>query len=598
MAKSGYKSVAVTKWDTLKFSWEIASQSVANNTSTVSWKMELIATDYGRISASSESAWSITVNGTNYTGKKNIGISNNATKTLASGTTTIAHTADGSKSFNYSFSQTMNITFSGEYIGTVSGSGSGTLDKIPRAATLTSAPNFNDEANPKIVYSNPAGSAATTLQACIASSGGDTIYCAYRDISKSGTEYTFSLTAAERTTLRNAAKNSKSITVKFYVKTVIGSNTYYSSLSKTLSIVNANPTVNPTITDTNSVTTGLTGDSNKLIRYFSNVSIAFGASALKGASISSRKVESGSKSLTADGTINAVESGTFKFTVKDSRGNTTTKTVTKSIVNYVKLTCGLSNTGFNTDGVISFTVKGNYFSGSFGATSNTLTVQYRYKLAGGSYSSWTATQATVSSNTYSANITISGLDYQKKYVIQARAVDKLITIASSEKTMACVPVFDWGAEDFNFNVPVTMNHNGNTYNLLGLFRAMTTTYTPACDVTPGANYSSATVTAHLTGCNLRIGLSATRSASLAAGNFDNETVCTVDIDHGGKLANLYRVSFNTSTSGGVATLDCQATKVNDNVVRITINLCAAAHNLTSFNAYFAMPCTIVTKAYV
>ncbi|WP_226164213.1 DUF859 family phage minor structural protein, partial [Hymenobacter terricola] len=58
---------------------------------------------------------------------------NNSTKTLASGTTTIAHNADGSKTFNYSFSQQFDITFNG-WIGTISGSGSGTLNTIARAS--------------------------------------------------------------------------------------------------------------------------------------------------------------------------------------------------------------------------------------------------------------------------------------------------------------------------------------------------------------------------------------------------------------------------------------------------------------------------------
>ena len=36
-----------------------------------------------------------------------------------------------------------------------------TLDTIPRAASITSASNFNDEGKPTVKYSNPAGSAAT-----------------------------------------------------------------------------------------------------------------------------------------------------------------------------------------------------------------------------------------------------------------------------------------------------------------------------------------------------------------------------------------------------------------------------------------------------
>jgi hypothetical protein len=109
--------------------------------------MELVSGQYGRIDAGSKSAWSITVNGTTYTGKENIGIENNATKTLASGSTTIAHNADGSKSFSYSFSQEMYIHFDGESIHVVSGSGSGTLDTIARASqpSLVTWPNTTND---------------------------------------------------------------------------------------------------------------------------------------------------------------------------------------------------------------------------------------------------------------------------------------------------------------------------------------------------------------------------------------------------------------------------------------------------------------------
>lgn len=133
MASSGSTSVNVTDWDTLKFSWSQKSQNVANNTTTISWKLELIATSYGYINSSASKAWNVTVNGTKYSGTTSVGINNNSTKTLASGTTTISHNADGSKAFDYSFSQVFDIDFNGK-IGTISGSGSGTLNTIPRAS--------------------------------------------------------------------------------------------------------------------------------------------------------------------------------------------------------------------------------------------------------------------------------------------------------------------------------------------------------------------------------------------------------------------------------------------------------------------------------
>ena len=138
MATSGSKSVTVTQWDTLKFSWEVTSQSIANNTSTVAWKMELIAGSDGRIDSTTSKSWSVTVNGTTYSGTNTVGIANNTTKTLASGTITIAHNSNGTKTFSYSFSQSFSgISFSGTSLGTKSGSGSGTLPTIARKSSLT-----------------------------------------------------------------------------------------------------------------------------------------------------------------------------------------------------------------------------------------------------------------------------------------------------------------------------------------------------------------------------------------------------------------------------------------------------------------------------
>ena len=466
MATSGNKSVKVTNYDTLKFSWSETSQSVANNTTTISWKMELIAGSSGRLDSSALKAWSVAVNGSKYSGNVSVGIANNATKTLASGSTTIKHNADGSKTFSYSFSQSFSgITFSGSSLGTVSGSGSGTLDTIPRQATITSAPNFNDEENPILKYSNPAGNAVTSLQACIGWTGNDDI--AYRDISKTGTSYTFNLTTAERDKIRKACANANSMSLKFYIKTVIGGEIYYSRLAKTVTIVNANPTLNPVVKDTGANSIKLTGNGdNVVIKNYNAMDITFGSAALKGATIKSQKVVCGSFSRTTDGKLNYVDSNVFKFTVTDSRGNTTTKTITKTLVDYKKITCKLSNTKFTTDGVISFNITGNFWSGNFGAVNNSLDVKYKLYEKGSS-GSWIATTPTInaSNNTYSASVSVSGLDYQKKYEIVAYAADAAYIWANDDavytpfKTMSCIPVFDWGEDDFNFNVPVNMGEN-------------------------------------------------------------------------------------------------------------------------------------------
>ena len=101
MATSGSKSVKITDWDTLKFSWETTSQSKDDNTSTVSWKLQLVATGSGAINSSAKKDWSVKVNGKSYSGTNTIGISNNTTKNLATGTTVIEHNTDVMKLADY-----------------------------------------------------------------------------------------------------------------------------------------------------------------------------------------------------------------------------------------------------------------------------------------------------------------------------------------------------------------------------------------------------------------------------------------------------------------------------------------------------------------
>ena len=464
MATSGSKSVVVTSWDTLKFSWERESYSIANNTSTISWKMELITGTYGRISSTYNRDWEVTVNGTKYSGTSNINIGNNSTKTLASGSTTISHNSDGSKTFSYSFSQYFGINFSGNLINTKSGSGSGTLDKIPRKANITAAPNFNDEDNPTISYSNPAGNAVDKLDACI-SLDGSGAEIPYRNISKTGNSYTFNLTTAERETLRNATKTSNSRKVRFYVRTEIAGTTYLTYFEKTFSIVNGNPTFKTAVTDINTKTTALTGNNKKLVKYFSNASINSGAVAVKGATLKSQKVTNGSKSISAaTGTINAVESNKFVFSATDSRGNVGTYTYNADFVDYVKLTCNFGSNSPNTDGTFTFLVKGNYFNGSFGAVANTISVYYRYKDSNaGSYTEWAAMTVAKSGNSYTATADISGLDYKANYIFQAYAIDKLTTIYTEEKPIKSLPIFDWSDKDFAFHVPVILDNAKQLY---------------------------------------------------------------------------------------------------------------------------------------
>lgn len=107
--------------------WESATNTGANQ-STVSFS--LILKRPSRISSSASKSWSANIDGQNFSGSGSIGGSGD--KTLLSGSKVVGHNADGSKSIGFSASASLNITWSGQWLGTISGSGSMGLTKIPR----------------------------------------------------------------------------------------------------------------------------------------------------------------------------------------------------------------------------------------------------------------------------------------------------------------------------------------------------------------------------------------------------------------------------------------------------------------------------------
>lgn len=430
----------------LTLTWS-ATQNIAGNQSTVNWTLAGSGSTANYNPYYYSGPFRVTINGSQaYYSTARIQLRSGTV--VASGSTTIPHNADGTKTFSIRvegaiYATSINCTAEQSF----------TLNQIPRAATLLSAPDFTDEDNPTIQYSNPAGA---NIYAYLEVNG---IHPAeIRQVY--GSSYTFQLTNAERNLLRQATLTSNTTTIRFVLRTDIGTTPYYSWLDRTLTIKNPKPILNPTVVDGNSATVALTGSYAKLVKYYSDAKITFGASAVKGATIKSKKVTCGSKSLTADGTIQDVESGTFSLAVTDSRGNTTTKTVNQTMVNYIKLTCDVGSGVPEATGKFTFRVTGNFFNASFGAVANTLNVKYRYRAVGGTYSEYKDMTVSKFGNSYTATVNLTGLDYTKTYQFQAQAVDKLATVTSLEKMVRATPVFDWSETDFNFNVPVTVQGQG------------------------------------------------------------------------------------------------------------------------------------------
>lgn len=431
---------------------------IGGNYSTITWTLSSIG---GSSNYYSVGPTTVTINGSDVYSKSRVKADAKtfpAAKGSTSGTTTVYHDTTGYASISVSLSTAIFTSA----VSTVSDTW--TLDSIPRGAYLTSAPQFTDEDNPTISYFNPAGNSVDVLQACIAHPSGSPIYASYRDISKTDSSYTFYLTAEERQALREATANSKTLDVNFVVYTGIGSNPFWSVITKTLTITNAVPTLNPVIKDANVTTVALTGNDNVLIKGYSWPSFWQNGAALKSATITGQNTRNGNQVKSGEsGTFATTETNIFGFWIQDSRGNQDYIEREVSMIDYVPLTCNIETVNVETSGSITFRIKGNYFNGSFGAQNNSLTLAYWYTKDDGTYTEETYITPTFNGNTYSIDITLSDLDYKSLYTIKARASDKLAQINATDKQIKIEPVFDWGKEDFNFNVPVTINNNPIIY---------------------------------------------------------------------------------------------------------------------------------------
>ena len=330
MANSGSKSVAATSHDTLKFSWSESSQSVANNTTTISWKLQLIADSYGRISSKASKDWSVTVNGKKYSGTNKIGISNNSTITLASGTTTITHNSDGTKTFSYSFSQEFAITFSGSSVGTISGSGSGTLDTIPRKSSLSVDVGTLGTALTLTIKEEVSSFKHTLQYTC----GDETgfILGGYNSFSTANSvSWTPPLSLAQHN------KNGTSVIISFTLSTYTDSGTYvgYNTYMRGFTIpASVKPSVSVAVSDA----MGYAGKYGAYVQGLSKLKIVSTASGNQGSTINSYNVEAAGKTYTeADVTTDAIaETGTLtiKSTVTDTRQRTATDDATISVLAY------------------------------------------------------------------------------------------------------------------------------------------------------------------------------------------------------------------------------------------------------------------------
>ena len=418
-----------------------SSQSIAGNTTSVQTRLRSALT----------SGYSITGAGYKFTCTyaptvQGSSMWNFGNEVITSGSSTVTHNSNGTKSISLSASAYNKAwNFTRNMSATVS------LPTIPRTATITSAPNFNDEENPTIKYSNPAGNSVSSLMACISLTGArDDI--AYRNISKTGTSYTFNLTEEERNILRNACTTSNSRTVKFYVRTVIGGSTLLNNVTKTLSIINA-------------TTTALTGNNQKVVKGYSKVQAVIStlnkAVGQKGATITKYRLVIGDSSVdisyndeaNVSGTINNAQNGTINIYAIDSRSNSTLVTkLASEEINYEPVYVNINNSSFQRDdnrvgdnGVL--TLNGTFWNSSFGTTTNSIAVSYRFKKSDSS--TWINGTTTITPTATNNDFTFSGMlasdnvdttwDLESSYDLEITVTDELSLSVTTYILASAVP---------------------------------------------------------------------------------------------------------------------------------------------------------------
>ena len=431
MAKSGYKDVNVTSdgYIKLRYSWSAGTPNTANNFTPINWTLQLISTNStANISSTASKSYSVTTDGTKKEGTNTVGLNGGATRTLASGSKNIYHGSDGKKTFNYSFSQAFNITYSGVSIGTITGSGTGTLDDIPRGSTLGTISNFTIGNAITIPITKYSTSFSDTLNIYV----GDTWIKRVEGLTNN---QSVSFTTAELNNIYAALSNVTSGVFRFVNSTYSGSNIIGTSTKTATGTINTN--IKPSISSI-ALAEAVSGLATKFGTYIQNKSKISGtitALAGTGSSIDKYSISINgstytSRTFTTDVLISS-GTNTCSVTVTDKRGRTATSSTTFSVTAYEnpKVT-SLSVVRCNADGTLND--NGNYVkvNGAASITSlsnkNDKTFKLEYKLK--TATTWLTSETYTNAYTYTiTNKIISNISSDNEYDFRITATDYFST---------------------------------------------------------------------------------------------------------------------------------------------------------------------------
>ncbi len=435
MATSGSITTGSSYGRSVTLSWSLTSQSVTNNTSTIKWTITGSGSASGYVISGGFKA---TINGTTvYSTSTSTRINLYNGTTVASGSLTIAHNTDGTKSFSLYIEAGVYT-----YAVNVSASGTHTLTTIPRASSV-SATSVNLASASTITISRASSAFTHTLSYTFGSTSGTIA----SKTSSTSVSWTPPLSLASQ--IPNAVSGTCTITCDTYSgSTKVGSKT----CTLTLTVPS---TVKPTLTSITA--TRVDGDVPSswgiYVQSKSKATLTInGASGIYGSTISSYSITGGGYTSTASSftTGYLTTSGTITFTAKvtDSRGRTSDAATVSIIViaysapafsSYLSQRANSSGTVSDDGTYIRAQVSYSYSSCS---SKNSVTRATYYKKS--SATSWTNASKSFSSGTAFTfgNGTIS---IESSYDIKYQISDAFTTITIIDTVSTAAVLMDFKA---------------------------------------------------------------------------------------------------------------------------------------------------------
>lgn len=331
MAASGTIQKAIRTGYSIQVVWAVDSQSIENNTSTVTVKVQLVSAGSSyTINSSASKSGSLTINGTKYTFSFTAALSGSQTKTIFTQPVTIAHNADGTKTCAFSATAGINVTLGGTYYGNVTASGNGTFNTIARASSISSVTS-----SVSVTGSN----AVTVAIDRKSSSFTHTVVFAFGSHSKTTTGVGTSTSYAIPQSWLTAIPNATSGTAKVTVTTYSGSTKIGSAVSKNFTLT-VPASVVPTISGVTIAETeaGINAQFGGYVQSKSKAKVIITAAGVYGSTIKSYKTTLDGKSYSGSapttGTLSTAGNRTVTITVTDSRGRTASTTRTITVIAY------------------------------------------------------------------------------------------------------------------------------------------------------------------------------------------------------------------------------------------------------------------------